>query len=134
MKIHIISNKMENLEVNKLIKKKLTTIHTELEYQIFEYKSTINPLLEEYRFSLLYKLKNKFPNINITDLFLLGYIKNLNNYDPVICSNFTNEEIPDNNLRIAVNSSLNKIIIDLNNYNNNNDNNIDSSAGPLALR
>ena len=95
--------------MSKLINKNLKTDNFELTYKIYEYNLIQNsPKLEEYRFVLLNELKKKY-NLDITKLFLLGYAENLNNYDPVVCTNLPN-------ISNEINTELYKIVTNIQKY------------------
>lgn len=117
-----------DLKPGILVNNKLIIDNTELEYQYYEYydsdnNNKFNPGLEQYRFKQLDNLKDKY---NITEIFLNSYARNLNIYDPVICTNISNEDITDDGLRVKLNQELYNIVVniqkykDANKFNNNN--------------
>jgi hypothetical protein len=98
-----------------MIKKTLITSITKLEYHIP--KSSINKkpniLKELHRKDIINKLTSKY-NINIKELMIMGYSKNYNKTDQVLCTGFTKCDIANTKIRTNLNRDLNDNISQLN--------------------
>ena len=106
-KIYIMEEKIYSSKYTKLI------------YKVNHTNEIPNPEKELYRKQIMNNINNKY-NIKIGDVFLYGYINNLNTHDPVLCSKIYKADIKDDKKRESIIKDINKYIKEIKKIKNKN--------------
>jgi hypothetical protein len=91
-----------SIKLNNFILKKLTTPSFEVTYKIPNRDYTPNYLREIARIKAFKHIQQKYPDLDLTTIFLEEYANNKNNIDdPVLCNNIV---IPDKTSQLYINN------------------------------
>jgi hypothetical protein len=95
------------------------TKHSKIIYKVHHTNEIPNPEKELFRKKAIDDINNKY-NIKIGDIFLNGYINNLNTHDPVLCSKIYKLDINDDIKRKLIINDIKKYIKEIKTIENKN--------------